>query len=140
MNILLQLYSKFLKEILWDKAQSEEVQKKITQEYHIQGYKKLSENQKLENIENIIENQDYVLFVNSNEKGKCTIFQFSNSLSYLIGYKKQQIINKPLEVLFPNILIDGHAKKVEEFIKNNHIHKNVEKESFHGAEKRKHLY
>ena len=132
-----QLYSKFLKEILWDKAQSEEVQKKITQEYHIQGYKKLSENQKLENIENIIENQDYVLFVNSNEKGKCTIFQFSNSLSYLIGYKKQQIINKPLEVLFPNILIDGHAKKVEEFIKNNHIHKNVEKESFHGAEKKK---
>ena len=132
-----QLYSKFLKEILWDKAQSEEVQKKITQEYHIQGYKKLSENQKLENIESIIENQDYVIFVNSNEKGKCTIFQFSNSLSYLIGYKKQQIINKPLEVLFPNILIDGHAKKVEEFIKNNHIHKNLEKESFHGAEKKK---
>jgi len=132
-----QLYSKFLKEILWDKIQSEEVQKKITQEYHIQGYKKISENQKLENIENIIENQDYVIFVNSNEKGKCTIFQFSNSLSYLIGYKKQQIINKPLETLFPNILIDGHAKKVEEFIKNNHIHKNVEKESFHGAEKKK---
>ena len=132
-----QLYSKFLKEILWDKVQSEEVQKKIAQEYHIQGYKKLSENQKLENIENIIENQDYVIFVNSNERGKCTIFQFSNSLSYLIGYKKQQIINKPLEVLFPNILIDGHAKKVEEFIKNNHTHKNIEKESFHGAEKKK---
>lgn len=132
-----QLYSKFLKEILWDKAQSEDVQKKITQEYHIQGYKKACENQKIENIENIIENQDYVIFVNSNEKGKCTIFQFSNSLSYLIGYKKQQIINKPIEVLFPNILIDGHSKKVEEFIKNNHIHKNVEKESFHGAEKKK---
>ena len=88
-------------------------------------------------LENIIENQDYVLLVNSNEKGKCSIIQFSNSLSYLIGYKKPEIINKPLEILMPSIFIDGHAKKVEEFIKTTHLNKISDKESFHEIEKKK---
>ena len=133
-----QLYSIFLREILWDKKESEEIQKKINEEYNILGYKRLNkENKKSDNLENIIENQDYIMLVNSNEKGKCTIFQFSKSLSYLIGYQKHEIINKPIEILMPSMFIDGHAKKVEEFIKNNHLNKISEKESFRGIEKKK---
>ena len=135
---IVQLYSKFLIEILWDKAKSEEVQKKINEEYYTKGFKKtIKEDHKADNIDNIIESQDYLLFANSNEKGKCTIFQISNSFSYLIGYEKQELINKPIEVLMPSIFIEGHAKKVEEFIKSTHININFDKEELHEEEKRK---
>lgn len=40
----------------------------------------------------------------------------------------------------PTIFIDGHQKKVEEFIKTMHFQNNFEKDSFRGVEKRKHLY
>ena len=135
---IVQLYSKFLVEILWDKAKSEEVQKKINEEYYTKGFKKtINEDQKTDNIDNLIESQDYLLFANSNEKGKCTIFQISNSFTYLIGYQKQELINKPIEVLMPSIFIEGHAKKVEEFIKSTHINANFDKEELHEEEKRK---
>ena len=135
-----QLYLRFLREILWANKKSEEIQKKINEEHQVQNFKKLEkENHQFDNnLEaNIIENQDYLLFVNSNEKGKCSIIQFSNSLSYLIGYQKQELINKQLEVLMPSIFIDGHQKKVEEFIKTMHFQKNSEKDSFRGVEKKK---
>ena len=132
-----QLYCKFLKEILLDKKKSEELQRKINHEYQMQGYKRMIQDNKKVEIENIIENQEYVLLVNSNEKGKCRIFQFSSSLTYLIGYQKHEIINKPLEVLMPALFINGHKKKVEEFIKTNHLNKISDKESFRGIEKKK---
>jgi len=135
-----QLYLRFLREILWANKKSEEIQKKINEEHQVQNFKKLEkENHQFDNnLEaNIIDNQDYLLFVNSNEKGKCSIIQFSNSLSYLIGYQKQELINKQLEVLMPSIFIDGHQKKVEEFIKTMHFQKNSEKDSFRGIEKKK---
>ena len=134
-----QLYSRFLREILWANKKSEEIQKKINEEHQVQNFKKLEkENQQFDNnLEAIIDNQDYLLFVNSNEKGKCNIIQFSNSLSYLIGYQKQELINKQLEVLMPSIFIEGHQKKVEEFIKTMHFQKNSEKDSFRGVEKKK---
>ena len=131
-----QLYSRFLREILWAKNQSEEVQKKINEEHQVQGFKKLNEdNFQLDNYESILENQDYIIFVNSNDRGKCTISQYSNSLIYLIGYQKQEIINKSLEILMPSIFIDGHSKKVEEFIKTMHYQKNLN--SFRGGEKKR---
>ena len=37
----------------------------------------------------------------------------------------------------PSIFIDGHQKKVEEFIKTMHFRKNSEKDSFRGVEKKK---
>ena len=132
-----QLYSRFLREILWAKNKSEEIQKKINEEHQVQGFKKLEEeNSQLDNFGNIIENQDYVIFVNSNDKGKCIISQYSNSLIYLIGYQKQEIINKPLEILMPSIFIDGHSKKVEEFI-TMHYQKISDKDSFRGMEKKR---
>ena len=130
-----QLYSKFLREILWDQKKSEIVQKKINEDHNIQGYFKNIEERHHLDYENILENQDYLLFVSSNDKGKCNIIQFSNSLSYLIGYQKQEILNKPLEFLMPSIFIDGHSKKVEEYIKNYHFQKNSDKDSYRGGEK-----
>ena len=129
-----QLYSLFLREILWDQKKSELILKKINEEHNIHDYNKIiKEKNKIENLDNIMENQDYVIIVNSDEKGRCNIIQFSNSLTYLIGYQKQEVINKPLEFLMPSIFIDGHSKKIEEYIKNYHSQKNSE--SFRGIEK-----
>ena len=133
-----QLYSRFLREILWAKNKSEEIQNKINEEHQIERYKKLSEdNSQMDNFGNILENQDYVIFVNSNDKGKCIISQYSNSLIYLIGYQKQEIINKPLEILMPSIFIEGHSKKVEEFIKTMHYQKDLGNNSFREMEKKR---
>ena len=129
-----QLYSLFLREILWDQKKSELILKKINEEHNLHDYNKIMrEKSKIENLDNIVENQDYTIIVNSDEKGRCKIIQFSNSLTYLIGYQKQEVINKPLEMLMPSIFIDGHSKKVEEYIKNYHLQKNIE--SFRGIEK-----
>ena len=118
-----QLYSLFLREILWDQKKSEMIQKKINDEHN--GYNKIiKEKNKLENLDNILENQDYVIYLNSDEKGKCNIIQFSNSLTYLIGYQKQEVLNKPIEFLMPSIFISGHQKEVEKFIQNHHFQKN----------------
>ena len=129
-----QLYSMFLREILWDQKKSELIQKKIYEEHHnIHSYNKNNkEKNKLDNLENISESQDYSIFVNSDEKGKCNIVQFSSSLTYLIGYQKQEVINKPLEFLMPSLFIDGHSKVVEEYIHNYHLQKNSD--TYNGVE------
>ena len=133
-----QLYSRFLREILWDKKKSDLVIKKINEDHNIQMMNKFIEDKAIsDNIENMMDSQDCSIFVNSNDKGKCNIIQFSNSLTYLIGYQKSEIINKPLEFLMPSILIDGHSKKIEEYIKNNHFQKNEEKDSFRERDKKK---
>ena len=124
-----------MREILWDPKKSEIVQKKINDEHNIQGYNKIIEENSQLIHENILESQDYLIFVNSNDKGKCNILQFSNSLSYLIGYQRREVLNKPLEFLMPSIFIDGHSKKVEEYIKNYHFQKNSDKDSYHRGEK-----
>ena len=133
-----QLYSSFLREIIWAKRKSEEIQKKINEEHQIQGFQKIVEkNSQSDNFDNILENQDYIIFVNSNEKGKCNIIQFSNGLTYLIGYQKQEIINKPLEILMPSLFVDGHSKKVEEYIKKMHFQNNIKNDSFLGIDNKK---
>ncbi len=93
-----QLYSKFLREILWDQKRSDLVQKKINEEHNIQSQNRIEEENKnqLNNIDNL-ETQDFLIFINSNEKGKTNIIQFSNNLVDLIGYQKSELINKPIE-------------------------------------------
>ena len=120
-----QLFARFLREILWDQKKSEAVQKKINEEQYLQGYNQISDKKKI-NITNIssIENQGYVIYVNATDKGKCNIIQFSNSLSFIIGYQKQELINKSLEVLMPSILTEGHSKTVEKYIKSSLKEKN----------------
>ena len=116
---IIQLYSHFLKDILWNKKKSDEVSKKLNEEHHHHETKKIDEeNFHGNNFEAILENPDFTFFCSSNDKGKCTIIQCSNSMTNLLGYQKSEIIGKSLEVLIPNILIEGHMKTLEEYIKN----------------------
>ena len=132
------LFSKFLREVIWDQKKSEIIQKKVNEEHNAEGFRKINEiNLQLDNLQNLLDNQDFIIFVNSNEKGKCTIMQYSNSLINLIGYQKQEIINKPLEVLMPSIFVDGHDKMVEDYIKITHLQKKPENESNYGNDKKK---
>jgi len=132
------LYSKFLREVIWDQKKSEIIQKKINEEHNVEGFRKLDEAKShLDNFESLLDNQDLVIFVNSNERGKCNIMQYSNSIINLIGYQKQEIINKPLEILMPSIFVDGHDKVVEEYIKMIHLQKKPENESSYGNDKKK---
>ena len=134
---IVQLYSMFLREILWDINKSEIIKKKINEEHKIQIYNKMIEDKpKLDLLENILETQDFTIFINSNEKGKCNINQVSSSLSYLTGYQKHELINKPMEFLMPSIFIDGFGKNLEEYIKNYNSQKNIDKEFYNGGDKK----
>ena len=133
-----QLYSRFLKEILWDKKRSEEIQKKLNDEHHRhhEAKKIMEEGPNVGNFDYILENQDYVIFANSNEKGLCNIVQCSNSIVYLLGYLKKDIIGKSIEFIMPSIFVDGHAKMLEGHIKKMHSHQNSQRDSFRASDKK----
>ena len=88
------------------------------------------------NFDYILENQDYVIFANSNEKGQCSIVQSSNSITYLLGYLKKDIIGKQIEVIMPSIFQEGHAKMLEMHIKKMHSQNNSQRDSFRGPDKK----
>ena len=118
---IVQLYSKFLLEVLWDQKESKEVNKKLNDEnlnnFLINENKKLNEeSNNVGNIDELVDNQDYLLFGDSDEKGNCKIIQSSISFSNLLGYQKYEIIGKSLEIIFPNILIEEYYKYLEESI------------------------
>ena len=135
---IVQLYSKFLKEILWDQKKSVDVSKKINEDNrrHFE-LKKNDDNQTNNNMDSILENQDFIIFANSNEKGKCNIVQCSNSISFLFGYQKSEIIGKPIEILMPNIFVDGHKKMLEERIKKISVIKDSKRDSSREFSKKK---
>ena len=135
---IIQLYSRFLKEILWDQKRSAEILEKINEVHYNQYEIKINNSEKfqLNNINALLENQDYLIFANSNEKGKCNIVQCSNSITYLLGYEKSEIIGKPIEILMPDIFIDGHKAMLEERIKIISLEKNKEKDSFRDSNKK----
>ena len=56
------------------------------------------------------------MFGNSDEKGNCTIVQISKSFTNLLGYQKNDIIGKSLDIILPNFLIEDHYKHLEENI------------------------
>ena len=134
---IIQLYARFLREILWDQQKGEVVQKKINEEQYLQGFNKVKDENKI-NMRNIdsIESQDFAIYANTTEKGKCNIIQFSNSLSYIIGYQKSELINKPLDILIPSILDNNHQSFVENYIKKKNIVKESDKYNFIEAEKK----
>ena len=114
------LYSKFLKEILWNNKKSEEISKKINSGYFYRNESrkaKVGKKSKLPNIDSVIENQDHLLFANSNERGICKIVQCSYNVLYFLGYEKKELIRKPIEMLMPSIFVEGHKSMLEERIK-----------------------
>ena len=133
-----QLYSRFLKEILWNKKRSEEIQKKLNDEHHRhhEAKKILDDGVNVGNFDYILENQDFVIFANSNEKGQCSIVQSSNSITYLLGYLKKDIIGKQIEVIMPSIFQEGHDKMLEAHIKKMHSQQNSQRDSYRGSDKK----
>ena len=132
---IIQLYSRFLKEILWNKKRTEDINKKLNDEHHHHETKKIDDdNFHGNNMDTILENQDFILFCSSNEKGKCSIIQCSNSIIHLFGFQKSEIIGKAIENLMPNIFIDGHMKMLEEHIKDANNGQNSQKDNFKSSE------
>ena len=135
---IIQLYSRFLKEILWNKKKSEEITKKLNDEHlhHHENKKNAEENKQGNNIENDLENPNYILYSTSNEKGECTIGQCTNSIVNLLGYMKSEIVGKRIEVLMPKIFIDGHARMLSETIKKIHMRHNSQRNSYRDSDKK----
>ena len=121
-NIVI-LYSRFLSEILWDRKKSQEISNKLKDDnlnnYHLNDYKKDEEekNMNINILEYLLDNQDYLLFCSSDEKGNCKIIQISTSLSQFLGYQKSDIISKSLEIIFPNIVIEEQLNYFEKYFK-----------------------
>ena len=119
---IVQLYSKFLLEILLNKNKSKEVSKKLSEENLNNCFQKddkkikVNNNNGMEKIESLVDNQDYLLYCDSDEKGNCKIIQCSASFSYLLSFQKYDIIGKSLEIIYPNVLIEDFKKYLEQSI------------------------
>ena len=85
-----------------------------------------------------IDNQNFIITVKAIEKWKYDLIQVLNSLSSLIGYQRNELINKPLEMLIPSIFIDGQLKKVSDYIKRKQMNKNLDEE-YINEDKNKHF-
>jgi len=127
---VVQLYSKFLLEILWDKKKNLEVIQKLNDENSNYNdiKKKKDEKNNCKNIEEIIDNQDYILYGELDERGNSKIIQITSSLSHFFGFQKYDILGKPLDIILPNILIEEHCKYLEEYIKLLHNEQNSQKD------------
>ena len=131
---IVQLYSKFLLEILWDQKKSREVSKKLNNgnlnNNQNNENKKIREenNTCTANIEALVDNQDYILFCDSDEFGNCKIIQCSASFAYLLCYQKYDIIGKSFELIIPNFLLEDFCKYIEECIKLLHNGQKSQKE------------
>ena len=133
---IVNLYSKFYSEILWDQKKSKEIYKKLNEEnlnnYKSNKNKKIKEENIRANIDELVDNQDFLLFSECDEKGNCKIIQYSACLSNILSYQKNDLIGRPLDIIFPNILIDDFKKYLEESIKLLHLgHNNQNELSFH---------
>ena len=131
---IVQLYSKFLLEILWDPKKSRDVSRKL-----INGNlnnNQNNENKKLReinntctaNIESLMDNQDYILFCDSDESGNCKMIQCSASLAHLLSYQKYEILGKSLELIIPSFLLEEFHKYINECIKLLHNGQKNQKE------------
>ena len=131
---IVQLYSKFLLEILWDPKKSREVSKKLNDgnlnNNQSNENKKLREenNSCTANIEALVDNQDYILFCDSDEFGNCKMIQCSASFAFLLSYQKYDILGKSLELVIPNFLLEEFCKYIKDCIKVLHNGQKNQKE------------
>ena len=138
-QVIVLLYSRFLREILWNKKKSEEIGKKLNDENHHHHETKKREHKKNSegnNIETDLENPNYIIYATSNEKGECTIGQCTNSIVNLLGYLKSEIVGKKLEILMPEIFKNGHAYMLAEKIKQMNQRHKSERNSYRDNDKK----
>lgn len=131
-----QLYAYFLREILKNKKRSEEITKKLNEEQHYESRKTDSDKFDIDNLDIILENQDYVLYCRTNEKGECDIIQCSNSVVYLLGFTKQELIGKNIETIMPGVFSNDHAKMLAGRIKTIRTTLNSHKDNFRSTDKK----
>ena len=132
-ELIVQLYSRFLLEILWNKKKSEEISKKLNGEnHHNLDTKKHSKknNTDINGIDIELENPNYIIYATSNDKGECTISQCTSSIANLLGYMKSDVIGKKIEVLMPEMFRAGHALMLSEKIKQLHTMNKSERNSY----------
>ena len=137
--MIIHLYSRFLREILWNKKKSEEVSKKINDEnYHNHDIKTHENKKEGETIgmESVLENPNYIIYATSNEKGECTIAQCTNSIANLLGYMKSEIIGKKIEILMPELFKEGHAIMLSEKIKQINLRHKSDRNSYRENDKK----
>ena len=125
---IVNLYSKFFSEILWDQKKSKEIYKKLNEEnlnnFRSNKNKKIKEENIRANIEELVDNQDLLLFCECDEKGNCKIIQYSACLSNIVAYQKIDLIGRPLDIILPNLIIDDFKKYLEDGIKKLHLGQN----------------
>ena len=131
-----QLYAYFLREILRNKKRSEEITKKLNEEQHYESRKVDDDKFDINNLDILLENQDYVIYCRTNEKGDCNIIQCSNSIIYLLGFIKQDLIGKNIEVLMPSIYIEEHAKMLSNRLKLLHSQLSSHKDNYRNSDKK----
>ena len=138
-QVIIQLYSRFLLEILWNKKKSEEISKKLNEEdqrNHDTKNRK-NKNTEINNIEEDLENPNYIIYCTSDEKGECSISHCTNSIANLLGYEKIDVIGKKIEVLMPEIFKSGHAVMLADKIRQIHLKKKSDRNSYRENEKKK---
>ena len=138
-QVIIQLYSIFLREILWNKKKSEEISKKLNDENqhnHDTKKKERKNNAEGNSIETDLENPNYIVYATSNEKGECSIAQCSNSIANLLGYMKSEIIGKKIEILMPEIFKSGHSVMLSEKIKQIHLRHKSDRNSYRENDKK----
>ena len=138
-QVIVQLYSRFLREILWNKKKSEEIGKKLNDEnqhHHETKKRDNKKNSEGNNIETELESPNYIIYSTSNEKGECTISQCTNSIVNLLGYLKSEIVGKRIEVIMPEIFKVGHNNMLADKIKQLHQRHKSERNSYRDNEKK----
>ena len=137
-KLTVQLYSTFLREILWNKKKSEEISGKLNGEnHHNLDTKKHSKTENNANgIDMDLENPNFIIFATSNEKGECVISQCTSSIANLLGYMKSEVIGKKIEVIMPEIFRAGHYNMLSEKIKEMNMVNKSERNSYHENSKK----
>ena len=138
-QVIIQLYSRFLLEILWNKKKSEEISKKLNEEdqRNHDTKKKRNKNTEINNIEEDLESPNYIIYCTSDEKGDCSITHCTNSIANLLGYMKIDVIGKKIEVLMPEIFKSGHSIMLAEKIRQIHLKRKSDRNSYRENEKKK---
>ena len=138
-QVIIQLYSRFLLEILWNKKKSEEISKKLNEEdqRNHDSKKKRNKNAEINNIEEDLESPNYIIYCTSDEKGDCSITHCTNSIANLLGYMKIDVIGKKIEVLMPEIFKSGHSIMLTEKIRQIHLKRKSDRNSYRENEKKK---
>ena len=106
---ILQLYSTFVKNIMQNQPVSTQIENKIKDTSNYKIYKENSEKVDLNNLSKILESPAYQIYTRANDMGKCHIIQISNSIVHLLGYTKQELIGKRIEMLMPFLCQSEHA-------------------------------